>query len=100
MTGMKRAAALVCLTLSACNAPSIGFRGLPASAVQIGGADFTVRADRKKAEAIRTNAMMGARFADVAPLAAEAMAQVTGCSVVSGSLDGDAAMITARLDCP
>ena len=100
MAGMKHAAFILCAMLSACNAPSMGYRGLPEYAAQVGGADFIIRADRDRAEAVRTNTMMGARFATVAPLAAEAMAQVTGCAVVPGSLGGDAAMITARLDCP
>lgn len=100
MGGMRYIAPTLCLILAACNAPSMGYRGLPAYTAQVGGADFTIRADRDKAEAVRTNTMMGARFGTIAPLAAEAMTQVTGCAVVPGSLGGDVAVITARLDCP
>ncbi|WP_411723746.1 hypothetical protein [Loktanella salsilacus] len=78
----------------------MGYRDLPEFTAQVGGANFTIRADHDRAEALRTNRMMGARYAIVAPLAAEAMAQVTGCAIVPGSLGGDAVMITARLDCP
>jgi len=56
---------------------------LPEYTAQVGGTDFTIRADCDLAQALRRNRVMGVRY-----------------SIVPGLLGGDAVTITARLDYP
>ncbi len=87
------------LVLGGCNTPSSDFAGLEAETVTIGGSTFDVRVNGAEAEAIRTNPEASFSFAAVADRARLAMEQVSGCAVRPGTLEGDAALVRAALDC-
>ncbi|MFD0859124.1 hypothetical protein [Roseovarius aquimarinus] len=83
--------------LMACNTPGPGFRGVEAQRISLGGDVFDVRVDGLRAEAMRLNARWAPRLSSAAPNGALAIEKVSGCKV--RALDGDAALMTARLDC-
>ncbi len=88
---------LTMLLCSACNTPGPGFRGIEATRITVGGSTFDVRVDGPRAEAIRLNTQWAPRLRAVAPQGVAAIERVSGCRV--RKLDGDAALMTARLDC-
>jgi hypothetical protein len=92
-----RLALVTCLALAACNTPSPGFRGLPATRVTVDGSTFDVRVKGEKAEAIRVNAEYAPRFGPIRDRAERAMAQVSGCEVKA--IAGDQALAVASLSC-
>ena len=97
---MRFAACLTfALALAGCDGPSAEFAGLPPRIVEVEGSTFRVWVDGPRAEALRTNAEASFTLAAVAPRAARAMEMASGCRVVPGSIEGDAAMIRAALDC-
>ncbi|MDQ2090709.1 hypothetical protein [Marimonas arenosa] len=85
------------LTLTACNTPSLGFRGVAPVRITAGQSTFDVRVDGNRAEAIRLNREWAPRLEAVAPRAVVAIEKVSGCEVTK--LGGDQALITARLRC-
>ncbi|WP_207768722.1 hypothetical protein [Pelagivirga sediminicola] len=85
------------LLLAACNTPGPGFRGVEATRVTVKGVTFDVRVDGTRAEAMRRNGQWAPRLGAVAPQAVAAIERVSGCRV--RRLDGDAALMTAWLDC-
>ena len=85
------------LALAACNMPGPDFRGIDPVRVTIGKSTFDVRVDGPRAQAIRLNMEWAPRRDAVAPRAAAAIERVSGCRVTR--LDGDQAVILARLDC-
>lgn len=86
-----------CLWVMACDTSGPGFQGVPPTRVTIGQSVFDVRIDGTRAEAIRLNTEWAPRLAAVAPRGVAAIEAVSGCRV--RKLDGDAAWMTARLDC-
>ncbi len=86
--------------LSACNAPTGPFRGLPAVTVGVGGSTFDIRRSGREVQVIRTNSEMTFTLAAIAPRALSAIRMATGCAVQDGTLRGDAILMTARLTCP
>ncbi len=88
---------LAMLLCSACNTPGPGFRGIEATRITVGGSTFDVRVAGTRAEAIRLNSEWAPRLDAVAPQGVAAIERVSGCRV--RKLDGDAALMTARLDC-
>lgn len=99
--GMKYApfliAAFAFFYLAACNTPGLGFGGIDPVRITVQGSVFDVRIDGNRAEAIRTNTQWAPRLEAVAPQGVAAIETVSGCRV--RKLDGDAAQMTARLDC-
>lgn len=83
--------------LAGCNTPSPGFKGVAPVRISIGKSTFDVRVDARRAEAIRLTREWAPRLEAVAPRAVAAIEKVSGCEVVK--LDGDAALIEARLKC-
>lgn len=94
---MRWFAIVLSLVLAACNAPSPYFGSVPATRVAIGGAVFDVRVRGDLAEAMRINRQYAPRLHGIAPLAEQAMQQVSGCMV--RELSGDAALVLGVLDC-
>jgi len=88
---------LLIFAISACDTPSPGFKGVPATRVTVGKSTFDVRVDGNRAEAVRLNAEWAPRLEAVAPRAVVAIEQVSGCEVTK--LGGDAALVVARLKC-
>ncbi|MEX1235580.1 MAG: hypothetical protein WEB56_11415 [Roseovarius sp.] len=85
------------LGLVACDTPSHGFRGVEAMRITMRGDVFDVRVDGVRAEAMRLKARWAPNLDSVAPNGVAAIEQVSGCRV--RKLYGDAALMTARLDC-
>ena len=89
---------IVCaLGIAGCDTPSPAYRGTPATRVDVAGSVFDVRVKGLRAEALRVNARWAPNRETVARGAVAAIEGVSGCEVAA--LDGDQAMITARLDC-
>ena len=88
---------LLLSVLCACNTPSPPFRGLSPTRVTVDGSTFDVRVRGTHAEAICVNAEYAPRFGPIRARAAEAMAQVSGCRVVT--VAGDQALALGTLDC-
>lgn len=88
---------LMAVLLTACDTPGPDFRGVEPVRISVGQSVFDVRVDELKAEAIRLNAEWAPRLEAVAPRGVMAIEEVSGCKV--RSLDGDAAQMTARLNC-
>lgn len=87
--------ALACL--GACNTPGMNFRGIDPVRITVQGSVFDVRVAGNRAEAIRVNTQWAPRLDAVAPQGVAAIERVSGCHV--RKLNGDAAQMTARLDC-
>ncbi len=88
---------LVVLLLSACGGPSPAFRGVPPTRVTVDGSVFDVRVDGNRAEAVRRNSEYAPRMGPIGVKAAFAIEAVSNCKVTR--IDGDQAMIVARLSC-
>jgi hypothetical protein len=93
---MWRWVALI-LVLTACNAPSSHFRGVPATRIAVEGSVFDVRVRGNLAEALRVSREYAPRFGPIRGRAGFAMAQVSGCKVVE--VLGDQALATGILSC-
>ncbi|MGG7643175.1 hypothetical protein ACQ5SP_00010 [Rhodovulum sp. YNF3179] len=94
-----RALVLSGLVLAACNAPAPDGLGTPSRLVEIDGSRFRVSQQDGVATAIRTDVDFRPTVAKLRPRAARAMEEASGCAVVAGSLEGDAALMRARLLC-
>ncbi len=85
------------LLLAGCNTPGPAFRGIDPVRITVRGDMFDVRVDHLRAQAIRLNMRWTPNINAVAPQGVAAIERVSGCRV--RKLDGDAAVMTARLDC-
>jgi hypothetical protein len=92
-------AALI-LFVTACDSPSPAMMGQAPTRVVVDGAEFSVRRNGTRAEAIRTNAMPFPSIGAIVIRAGEAMEQATGCAVDADSLRGDQNVMRADLICP
>lgn len=95
---MMRSLVPLCLLLiAACDTSSPAFRGVEPVRIKVGQSMFDIRVQGRRAEAIRLNAEWAPRLEAVAPRAVAAIEAVSRCRV--DRLDGDQALMTARLDC-
>jgi len=85
------------LALMACDTPSPRFRGVEPVRIGLRGDVFDVRIDGVRAEAMRLNTRWAPNLDSVGPNGVTAIEEVSGCRV--RKLYGDAALMTARLDC-
>ena len=92
------AAILVSVFVTGCDSPSPAMRASRNATVEVGGMTFGVHWTDDQAEIYRTGWARRGQWADVPGNAERAVRQVTGCEVKS--MDGDPALMTARLDCP
>ncbi|UWQ95959.1 hypothetical protein K3728_01560 [Rhodobacteraceae bacterium M385] len=88
------------LALAACDSPSPAMMGIPPTYVTVDGAEFSVRRNGHRAEAIRTNPMPFPSIGAIVHRAGQAMEQATGCAVDTDSLRGDQNVMRANLICP
>lgn len=87
------------LALSGCDSPSPQFFHGERREVMADGMSYTVFRVGNEVEVYRTNPMILPRLSLVFAGAKAAIAKATGCAVKDGSLEGDAALMRARLDC-
>lgn len=85
------------LGLMACDTPGPAFRGVEPVRISLRGDVFDVRVDGATAEAMRLNTRWAPRLASAGANGALAIEKVSGCRV--RKIYGDAALMTARLDC-
>lgn len=88
---------LIALLCGGCAAPGLDFRGITPTRITLGGDTFDVRVDGTRAEAIRLNSRWAPRLGAAGVRGAFAIERVSGCRV--RRLRGDAAQMTAWLDC-
>ena len=88
---------LALLLIAACDSPSLSMRNVPAQRVEIGDLAFQVRVKGDRAEAIRVSQNLFPKRRDVFEAATMAVERASACSV--RSLDGDQAIVLARLRC-
>ncbi|HID68480.1 MAG TPA: hypothetical protein EYP31_09560 [Roseibacterium sp.] len=78
--------ALLIFPLAACDSPSPAMMGQEATRVVVDGAEFSVRQNGNRAEAIRTNTMAFPAIGAIVIRAEQAMEQATGCEVDTDTL--------------
>jgi len=88
------------LTLMACNTPTPEFYGVPKQQVVVGKSTFDVRQSGDRAQAIRVNTEWAPNWSHTYTRFAIAIEGATGCKIKPKSLQGDQALMEARLDCP
>ncbi len=86
-------------SLAACASPSPQLMRGTKHQAEVGGSQFTIWQKGDVVEIYRTSPEALPRLSAVMAKAAIAVEQVTGCPVRAGSLVGDAALMTATLDC-
>lgn len=89
----------VMMALAACNTPGPGFRGLPPVRVTVGPSTFDVRRQGDLVELIRVTPEAVFTLRDLAPRAAAAVRQATGCALIPESLQGEATLMQGRIAC-
>lgn len=94
---MRSLVAILLMTLAACNTPSARFRNVAPVRISVSQSTFDVRISDNRAEAVRINPEWAPNRKAVASRAVAAIEKVSGCRV--HDLDGDQAVIVARLDC-
>lgn len=97
---MRRSSLILTTFLMACSGPSPSMRGAIRHEVQVGHSHFVVHQLGDKAEAVRTTFETPAQQRGVMERGHAAIEQATGCLIVRGSLDGDPAIMRAKLTCP
>ena len=85
--------------LTACDTGTPNYWTLPKERVAVADMVFDVRHDWHTAEAVRVNKMYLPKRGVVRTHAIDAIERVTGCSVVSGSVKGDQAVVQVALTC-
>jgi hypothetical protein len=91
--------ALAALLLAGCDSPSPAFMRLPAQRIEVGGMLFSVRHSDTAAEAMRLAPFAHFPRGRVAYNGGLAILKASGCRIRPRSLDGDEAIVRARLDC-
>lgn len=84
---------------ASCNTPSMEFSGIEPSIVNVDQSTFDVRYTENRIETIRTSPEASIAYEQMKERAVMAMQIASGCTVVASTLKGDAAMLTADLDC-
>jgi len=86
-------------SLAACASPSPQMMRGQKFQAKVAGSSFTIWRSGDAVEIYRTSPEMIPRLSEVMAKASVAVSRVTGCAVKQGSLAGDAALMTAKLDC-
>lgn len=87
------------VAVTACDTDTPNYWTLPKERVKVADMVFDVRHDRHTAEAVHVNKMYLPKRGVVRAHAIEAIERVTGCSVVSGAIKGDQAVVKVALTC-
>jgi len=85
--------------LAGCDSPSPQFMRGERFEAEVEGSRFTIWRQGEAVEIYRTSPEVLPRLSEVFAKAEVAVRQTTGCAVASGSLRGDAALMTGTLDC-
>lgn len=85
--------------VAACSSPHPHFMGVQMQVIEVRGSTFQIRIKGEFAEAIRTNFEYVPKIGDIFPKATEAMEIASGCTVVPDSINGDPALMVAKLKC-
>jgi len=85
--------------LLGCASPHPAFMSVEKQVITVQGSTFHVRIKDDKAEVIRTNFERIPKIGDTFPKAVTAIEQASGCTVVSGSMRGDPALMMAKINC-
>lgn len=99
MTTLAIRPLLIFAILAGCSAPTTAFLGIDPVRVEVSSRTFDVYAKDNAAQAVRINREWGARSEDVFDDAKVAIESATSCSVVSDSINGDVAVVNAKLAC-
>lgn len=91
--------ALVAGVLAACASPSPRMMSGERHEAEVGGSRFVVYRKGDTVEVYRTSPEALPRMTTVFAKAEQAIRLTTGCAVEDGSLEGDAALMRADLDC-
>jgi hypothetical protein len=86
--------------LAACDSTTPAVGKWNHAKIETGGMRFGVHWSVEAAEAYRTSKHLRPRLSEVMANARVAIEQASGCTVKDGSMGGDAAIVTAALDCP
>ncbi len=86
--------------LTACDSPSLRMHGANRQVVEVGGSLFAVHWRGDEVEIYRTSIELSPSMSLTFAKATRAVEIATGCRVENGSLGGDVALMTARLECP
>ncbi|MGB1235057.1 MAG: hypothetical protein ACPG5U_04940 [Planktomarina sp.] len=86
--------------ITACDSPTVDFAQIAAKQVKIQSSVFSIRQSGDRAQAIRTSTEYAPNWAYTAIRFAQAIEQATSCTIKPKSMEGDQALMEARLDCP
>lgn len=86
--------------LAACDSPSPAVSRWNRTTITTGGMSFGVHWNDSRAEAYRVSKHLYPHLSQVMANAVVAIEQASGCRVRQGTVDGDAAIVTAGLTCP
>jgi len=88
------------LMLVACDSTTPAVAKWNRDTLEVGGMRFGVHWNSEAAEAYRTSKHLRPRLSEVMANARVAIEKASGCKVKDGSMGGDAAIVTAAIDCP
>ena len=86
-------------SLSACNTPSPEYLGVEPKTVEQGAYTFKIYQKGTSVQALRTNYGLPSSQADLETAFRIAVGEATGCTVLSRSVSGDAAILNAQIEC-
>ena len=86
------------IAIAACSSPSIQYRE-PPTRVKVEGWTIDVYRNGLEVQAIRLNSVWRPRGRDMLARGIRAIEQSTGCTVLRDTVEGDAALINALIEC-
>ena len=87
------------MLVASCGGPSVRMMGVSSTRVTVESSVFEVYVKGNVAQAVRTNFEFPARTGTIFPRARIAIEQASGCPIRENAMSGDAALITAELNC-
>lgn len=84
---------------AACSSPSMKFNGITPLQVVADGSVFDVYSNGNEVQAIRVNMQVLPSMSQTVARAISAIETATGCSVIPSSIEGDQALINAKIRC-
>ena len=90
---------VIFVLLAACSSPGKLYRGIEPQRVNVDGSVFDVYRNGADVQAIRVNMEMLPAMDRIVARAISAIENATGCDVVANSIDGDQALVKARINC-
>ncbi len=89
----------ILLLLASCSSAGKHFRGADPIRVNVDGSVWDVYQNGADVQAIRVNMEMLPAMDRMVARAITAIEQATDCNVIPNSIDGDQALVNARIDC-